>query len=404
MTQTAPAPQVTPGRRPSPSGARLDGRRLRVLHVMTHLDHGGAQDNTLLTVEGLDRDRYVVDVASGPGVLEDRARSVADNVHILGSLRRPLADPGAASTFSRLARLCADYDIVHTHGSKAGVLGRIAARMRHVPVIVHTVHGMPVNDFMSKPQRRILLAAERTAARCADSIICVCDANVGEVLDLKIATQEQVRVVVSGVDEDGVTGGDGARVRAELGIPADAPIVGSITRLMEQKAPLDLIAALRMVIADEPDVHCVVVGEGPLYDDVLAAADGADRIHVLGFRSDIADIISAIDVAAYSSLWEGLGRALTESVLAERPVVATAVNGVPDLVIDGETGYLVPPRRPDLLATRVRDVLARPDRGRAMGVAGAERVRGKFDVPRMVEGIDATYQDCLAAKTQSRTR
>src|SRR3954471_5140732 len=284
MTQTAPAPQVTGTHRPTGASLRRDGRRLRVLHVMTHLDHGGAQDNTLLTVEGLDRDRYVVDIASGPGVLEDRARSVADNVHILGSLRRPLADPGAASTFARLARLSADYDVVHTHGSKAGVLGRIAARMRHVPVIVHTVHGMPVNDFMSKPQRQVLLAAERAAARCADSIICVCDANVDEVLDLKIATREQVRVVVSGVDEDGVTGGDGARVRAELGIPADAPVVGSITRLMEQKAPLDLIAAMRTITADAPDVPCIVVGEGPLYDDVLAAAHGADRIHVLGFR------------------------------------------------------------------------------------------------------------------------
>src|SRR3954468_23680901 len=357
MTQTAPAPQVTPARGLRPSSARRDGRRLRVLHVMTHLDHGGAQDNTLLTVEGLDRDRYVVDVASGPGVLEDHARTVADNVHILGSLRRPLADPGAAATFSRLARLCADYDIVHTHGSKAGVLGRIAARMRHVPVIVHTVHGMPVNDFMSKPQRRILLAAERTAARCADSIICVCDANVGEVLDLKIATREQVRVVVSGVDEDGVTGGDGARVRAELGIPADAPIVGSITRLMEQKAPLDLIAALIEVLDRRPDAHALVVGEGPLEADVRAAAAGHERIHLLGFREDIPDVVDAIDVVAYSSLWEGLGRALTETVLAGKPVVATAVNGVPDLIVEGVTGHLVPPRQPELLAARVLDVL-----------------------------------------------
>src|SRR4051812_16477450 len=141
--------------RPTPPRVADGGRKTRVLHVITHLDHGGAQDNTLLTVAGLDRDRYTVDIASGPGVLEDRARSVADNVHLLGSLRRPLLDPGVGSTLLKLAKLSANYDIVHTHGSKAGVLGRIAARMRHVPVIVHTVHGMPVNDFMSAAQRRV---------------------------------------------------------------------------------------------------------------------------------------------------------------------------------------------------------------------------------------------------------
>src|SRR5207249_10790769 len=136
--------------------------------------------------------------------------------------------------------------------------------------------------------------------------------------------------------------GDRARVRTELGIPLDAPVVGCVTRLMEQKAPLDLVAAMRIVVARRPDAHCIIAGEGPLYDDVMRAAHGADRIHVLGFRTDIADIVAATDVAAYSSLWEGLGRALTETVLAGLPVVATAVNGVPDLVLNGVTGYLVP--------------------------------------------------------------
>jgi glycosyltransferase involved in cell wall biosynthesis len=387
-----------------PRAAAHDQAPLRVLHVMTHLDHGGAQDNTLLTVAGLDRDRYIVDIASGPGALEEHARDIANNVHILNDLRRPLLDPGAAKTFTQLAKLSAGYDIVHTHGSKAGVLGRLAARMRHVPVIVHTVHGMPVNDYMNKAQRRILLAAERAAARCADGIICVCDANAEEVLQLRIGTPQQTRVVVSGVDEAGLTGGNGARVRAELGIPHDAPVVGSITRLMEQKAPLDLIAAFRDVVAGNPDAHCLVVGEGPLYDDVVAAAAGYERIHVLGFRSDIADLVAACDVAAYTSLWEGLGRALTETVLAGMPVVATAVNGVPDLVIDGVTGYLVPPREPAWLASRVLDVLALPDRGASFGAAGAARVRGKFDVAQMVAGIDQAYQDCVAAKMPARAR
>ncbi|MFL6240303.1 MAG: glycosyltransferase [Actinomycetes bacterium] len=383
----------------APATSRVQGAaRVRVLHVITHLDHGGAQDNTLLTVAGLDHSAYVVDVAAGPGELEAYARTIAHDVRILHSLKRPLLDPGAIQTFQQLAAMSRDYDIVHTHGSKAGVLGRLAARMLHVPVVVHTVHGMPVNDFMGRTQRRILLAAERTAARCADAIICVCEENRQEALDLRIAKPRQLRVVVSGIDERSVTAGVGARVRAELRIPPDAPVVGSVTRLMEQKAPLDLIAAMRTVVEERGDAHCMVAGEGPLYDAVIAAARDHARIHVLGYRDDIADIIAATDVAVYSSLWEGLGRALTESVLAGRPVVATAVNGVPDLVRDGVTGYLVPPRDPALLARRTLDVLALPDRGVAMGAAGAASVRGKYGVEQMVAGIDATYRELLETK------
>src|SRR3954470_8281373 len=294
--------QLPPGAAGAPG---VSTPKIRVLHVITHLDHGGAQDNTLLTVEGLDRDRYVVDLAGGPGVMESRARDVADNVFILNSLRRPLADPGALGTFRELLALCKNYDVIHTHGSKAGVLGRWAARVRGVPAIVHTVHGMPVNEYMSGAQRKVLLSIERAAARYADRIICVCQSNADEVLELRIGRPDNTQVVVSGVQADAIKGGDGSRVRAELGIPADAPIVGSITRLMDQKAPLDLIAAVAEVLAQRPDAHALVVGEGPMEAEVREAAAGNDRIHLLGFRQDIPDVVDAIDVVAYSSLWEG---------------------------------------------------------------------------------------------------
>jgi glycosyltransferase involved in cell wall biosynthesis len=138
-----------------------------------------------------------------------------------------------------------------------------------------------------------------------------------------------------------------------------------------------------------------MVGDGPLRGEVERAAAGEPRIHLLGFRDDVPDLLAATDVVAFSSLWEGLGRALTEAVLAAKPVVATAVNGVPDLVVDGVNGYLVPPRRPDLLAERALAVLRLPDRGASLGAAGAMRIRGRFDVTEMVAGIDALYRRAL---------
>jgi glycosyltransferase involved in cell wall biosynthesis len=265
-------------------------------------------------------------------------------------------------------------------------------------VVVHTIHAFPVNDRMPASQRRLLLAVERLAGRLADRVIAVCEANAAEAVGLGIARPEQLRVVVSGVPSDAVGRGDRARARAALGIPDRAPVFGTVTRFMEQKAPLDFAAAARQVLGRATDAHALVVGDGPLRREVEAAVAGQPRLHLLGFRDDVPDLLAAMDVVAFSSLWEGLGRALTEAVLAARPVVATAVNGVPDLVIDGVTGHLVPPGRTDLLADRILRVLALPDRGQALGAAGAARVAGRFGVDEMLDGLDATYREALSAR------
>jgi glycosyltransferase involved in cell wall biosynthesis len=392
-----PSPAATGRDRPEP----LDLGQARVLHVITHLDYGGAQSNTLLTVAGLDRDRWRVDLLGGPGPLEPEARVAADRCIVLPYFRRSLyslADLRAAATLWRQVR---DYDLVHTHGSKAGVIGRLVSRMRRVPVI-HTIHGFPVHDHMPPRRRKALLAVERVAARCSDAIVCVCEANAAEALALGIARPGQLQVVVSGVPSEQVRSGAGERVRRELGIPAGAPTVATITRLMDQKAPLDFVAAARRVVEARPDTHVLLVGDGPLRDQVSAAAAGVPRLYLLGYRTDVPDLLAAADVVAFSSLWEGLGRALTEAVLVGKPVVATAVNGVPDLVADGETGYLTRAGRPGELADRILDVLAMPDRGAAMGAAGAARVAGRFDVGQMVDGLDALYREVLGKRRRRR--
>jgi glycosyltransferase involved in cell wall biosynthesis len=376
------------------------GDRVRVLHVITHLDHGGATDNTLLTVARLDRSRYRVDLAAGPGDLEAKARAAADRLFLLPGLARALGRPADLRAAAALWRLAAGYDIVHTHTAKAGVLGRFAARARKVPAVVHTIHAFPVYPGMTWPVRWALLAVERLAARCADRIIAVCDANAREALALGIATPEQLAVGISGVPTAALVAGDRARGRAVLGLPEGAPVVGTVTRFMEQKAPLDFMAAARRIVAAEPAAHALVVGDGPLRAEVERAAAGEPRIHLLGFRDDVPDLLAASDVLAFSSRWEGLGRALTEAVLAAKPVVATAVNGVPDLVVDGATGYLVPPGRPDLLAERTLAVLGLPDRGAPLGTAGAARIAGRFDVSSMFAGIEALYREALAGPSR----
>lgn len=380
------------------AAAARDEVRPRVLHVITHLDHGGAQDNTLLTIEGLDRRRFSVDLVSGPGVQVDRARQVADRLVLLPYFRRTLLNPMDLFVLIRLIRLCGEYDVVHTHGSKAGVLGRIAAACRGVPAVVHTVHGFPVTPRDPWWRRLVLLGIERFVARMTDRVVCVCDRNADEALELRIARPHQLSVVVSGIPLDDVRGvGD---ARAELGIPPGAPVVGTVTRLMEQKAPLDFVAAARVVLERCPQAHVLLIGEGPMSEAVHEAAADLPRLHLLGHRADVPRLLATMDVVAFSSLWEGLGRALTEAVVAGRPIVATAVNGVPDLVVDGVTGFLCPPGEPAVLADRITDLLSRPDRGRSMGEAGAHRIGDRFGVREMVDGLTDVYDECLLSPLQ----
>lgn len=381
--------------------------RRTVLHVLNHLDHGGAQDNTLATCEGLDRRRWRVVIASPVGGAQTgRAALAADELIPLRHLRRDI-DPRRERPAYRELRAAFERerpDVVHTHGSKAGVLGRLAAAHAAVPAILHTLHGMPVTPTTSAVLRPVLLAAERVAAARAHEVVCVCPSNLAEARALRIVPTGQGVVIASGVEEarfsEARTPSRRAGVRAALGVPDEAVVGIWVGRMMQQKAPLDLVAAAKLALAAEPRLHLLVVGDGELHQQVSQAAAGLPRLHLLGQRDDVADLLAASDVFVQSSLWEGLGRALTEACLAGLPSVATAVNGIPDLVTPEETGLLVPPARPDALAEALLTAISDPERLSRWGATAAARARGRFDTTAMVAGLDEVYARCLAGQPQ----
>jgi glycosyltransferase involved in cell wall biosynthesis len=373
-----------------------------VLHVLNHLDHGGAQDNTLSTCEGLDRDRWRVAIAAPTGGAQTaRAHSAADVLLELTHLRRDISPAHELPAYRELKRVMTEVSpaVVHTHGSKAGVVGRLAAAATGVPAIVHTLHGLPVTPATPVGLRALLLRAERRAAARAHEVVCVCPANLEEARALGIVPQGQGVVVPSGVDEARFaqpgTPRRRAAVRAAIGIPHNAVIAVWVGRLMQQKAPLDLVLAATAALAAHPDLHVLVVGDGELGPQVQAATAGISRLHLLGHRTDVDDLLAASDLFVQTSLWEGLGRALTEACLSGLPVVATAVNGIPNLVQDGRTGLLVPAGRPDLMTAALVYAVSDRARLRRWGAAGAAATRGLFDTTAMVRGLDAVYRRCL---------
>ncbi len=381
-----------------------------ILHVITRLIVGGAQENTLATVIGLRQaGGWDVGLLTGPdagaeGSLLEEAGSLGAPVEVLPTLRReirPLDDLRAGRAlerrFSRRRPL-----IVHTHSSKAGLLGRRAAHRAGVPVIIHTVHGWSFHPHLSPWRRHLYVLLERQAARWSDALVVVAGADRDTGLAHRIGRPEQYALVRSGIDLErfGSAAGGRRQIRERLGIPADVPVVGSVTRLSPQKAPLDLVAAFDRIGRELPNVWFVIAGDGPLRDDVesrLRASAVAGRCVLTGLRRDIAELLAAFDLFLLSSLWEGLPRVLPQAMAAGVAVVATRTPGAAEVIVTGRSGELVEPGEPTALADRAVALLARPEQRRRYVEAGRLIAR-EFDERTMVSQLEEIYRRSLAAK------
>lgn len=388
--------------------------RIKVLHLITHLGVGGALDNTLLTVERLPRDRYQVDLAAGPlepgyPSWEQRSREAADSLFLVPELQRrvhPLHDLRAARWLAAFLR-DQKYDVVHTHCSKAGVLGRHAARRIQTPVILHTCHAFgsqvvrsssasPLRRFVGSVSGRVYGAAERYASRHSDRILTVCERNRQQAIEARLAPADKLITVYSGIDRSRFRSErEPAEVRRSLGLETSRPLIGFIGRLAEQKAPLDFVAAARRVLQTRPDTRFVIAGDGPLREQVLAAIGGDPRITFIGHCHEIPELLSGLDALAVSSRWEGLGRSVTEAMMMGIPVAATAVDGIPELIQHGHTGLLSASGDSDGLANNLLRLLNDPAKARVMAAAGQDCIGPKFDADHMVRHIDQVYQNLL---------
>ena len=390
----------------APAPARA--RPLRVLHVITRMMVGGAQENTMLSCALIDPTLYPSTLITGPetgleGSLHEEAAARGVQVIVEPNLVRrvsPWHDWVAMLRLRRTIR-AGRYDVVHTHSSKAGILGRIAARLAGVPVIVHTAHGWGFNDHQPWYVFWFYVVLERLCAPLAGAIVVVGAPNRDKGLSLGIGRPEQYRLIRSGIEvrafRDVRTSRDEARRR--IGVPRDAFVIGSVGRLEGQKAPLDLLAAFVPVAADHPEAHLVYVGEGSWRGELEAAIARAGlggRVHLAGLRRDVPELLRAFDVFALASRWEGLPRVFPQAMAAGLPIVATRVDGAPDAITPGENGWLVDVRDMAAMARYLRVLADDPALARRMGAAGRARV-DEFAVERMVEELAELYTT-LSAK------
>jgi glycosyltransferase involved in cell wall biosynthesis len=346
--------------------------KLKVVHVITKLDVGGAQETALNILTGLDRETFAPCLVCGletgsTGSLHHEARRRGVEVHVVPSLVRrlsPLRDLAAGYQLWRFMKRVGP-DVVHTHSSKAGVLGRAAAHLAGTAVVVHSVHGWSFRPYQPAWVQRLAVLAERLMATTCDLLVVVAEADRREGLKRGVGTPEQYRVIRNGVaiNRIAAAGASAATVRRQLGVPAGSPLVGSVMRLAPPKDPGTFLRAVALVASNRPDTRFAVIGDGPGRHDAEALAvelGVSDQVIFAGVRRDVAEVLGALDLFVLSSTSEGLPRVVVEAMAAGVPVVASDVGGVSEVVDDGVTGRLVPPADPDALAAAMLDVLDHP--------------------------------------------
>jgi glycosyltransferase involved in cell wall biosynthesis len=390
-------------------------RPIRILHVITRLILGGAQENTLLTVVGQQRNpRYeVVTLLSGidlgpEGNLHERARAAGVDLVLLPSLVRPIRPWTDLRAFFALYRFMRKgrYDIVHTHSSKAGILGRLAARLAGVPIVVHTLHSLVFHEYQAAWKNRLYVALKKLCAPRTDALISVNDKTTQGALAAGIGRPEQYVTIHSGMELDPfLTVGRGlsvAEAKRRLGIPEDALVVGKIARLFPLKGHEEFLDAAATIARAEPNARFLLVGNGSLRAQLEERARRmgiADRTIFAGLVApeEVPAHIQAMDVVVHASLREGIARVIPQAEAVGKPVVAFAMDGAPEAIEDGVSGYLVAPRDTTALAARVLELLSSPERRRTFGSAGRAFSAAHFRVQQMIERIDGVYDRLLAA-------
>ena len=383
---------------------------MRIAHMITRLIIGGAQENTLLTCEDLirvygDDVMLITGPALGPeGSLVERAKARGVPIDIVPSLRRAIHPYRDLVSYHAIKRRLRRFSpqVVHTHSGKAGLLGRMAAAALKVPVIVHSVHGAPFHPYQSPIARATFRLCERFASGKCQAIISVADAMTTQLVAAGVAPPEKFTTVYSGIEVEPLLVADEhrSRIRAAMGYRDDHIVVGKVARLFRLKGHEDVIQAARKATVSCPQLRFLFVGDGVLKRSLQQQIDRAGlssffRLTGLAVPERIPGLLAAMDIVVHASLREGLARVLPQALLSGKPVVSYDVDGASEVVIPGQTGYLLKPRDVEGMSHALVELANDTHRRKNLGEKGRRRCAEQFDHAIMTGQIRQLYTQIL---------
>ena len=388
----------------------------KIFHIITRLDMGGSAQNTLLSCRGLS-DKYEITLVHGLSLesnMTETEEHVLQNaiaaarksgvrfVSLASLVRRisPFKDLWALLSLVLMLFKEKPY-VVHTHSSKAGILGRLAARVARVPIVIHTPHGHVFYGHFNRFSSKIFLWIEKIFAHLTDRIIALTRGEKEDYLRLALGRPRNLRTIHSGVDISRYIHHkiDVIEKKQALGLPSNGFIIGFVGWLLPIKGPMHLLQAMPAVWREHPEVTLVYVGKGDLDVDLRAVAvdlKAEDHVKFLGWRDDIEDLMHIFDVLVLPSLNEGMGRVVVEAMAAGKAVVASNVGGIPDLIKHNQTGLLVPPADENALAGAIAHLVKNPERTEKMGAMGRYHSYS-FSLAAMIDKLDAIYDELICS-------
>lgn len=390
--------------------------RIKILHIITRLIRGGADENTILNIRGLEKNKFKVDLLVGGESDLDILNQLDDITCMrISALKRNILPWWDLIALLKMIRDLKKgrYHIVHTHTAKAGFLGRMAAKLSGVPIIVHTLHGTTFHDSNNPVVKKIYIALERLVAYFTDKFIVVGNDLKAKYLAQKIGCSEKFTTIYSGFEVAAFV--DAGRIsettrRLELnkiGISNEDIVIGTVSRLEPRKGHVYLFQVAQKIIEQFPTCKFLIVGEGyyrSQLEQQVRQFHLSDAIKFLGYRADIARAISLFDIFVLTSLWEGLPRVLVQAALVGKPIVTFAVEGAREVVHDRINGFIVPLHDTESLAQKLLVLMQNLQLARRMGECGKEIVGQRWSTTAMIEKTKQVYADLMRQKIYSNLK
>lgn len=385
--------------------------KIKVLHIITRLDHGGSSTNTIETVYRLNKEKYQTDLISGrtqdiSGEIQNTLEKKNIQVKFINELRReihPWFDIAALLKLYSWIRK-GNYDSVHTHSSKAGILGRWAAKLAGVRIIIHTPHGHVFHGYSGPVLTRVFIFLEKMTAQITDKIITLTDRGKDDHVQFKIAPRAKFCTIHSGIDFSQFhCSSDLNKVRNDYQISTETFLFGSVTRLDPIKGTDILISAMERICQQFPQTKLMIVGEGideTKLKEQCQSLEISDKVIFVGYQKNVSELMHMMDVFVLPSLNEGMGRVIIEAMACGKPVIASRTGGIPALIEDGKNGVLVPPGDVQALVEAMSHLISLADRGSVLGQKARSKIfddrHENYSIESMLSKIEKLYSELMS--------
>ena len=379
--------------------------KCNILYVIENIEFGGGERVFSQIIRGLDKERFGVFVASNPGgIFEKKLTEVGIKINPVRMTNR--YNLGIISRLKKIIKT-KDVRIVHSQGGRADFFARIAARIANVPIILSSMAMLVEGYDVSILRKGLYVLIDRWTERWVNKFTVLSEAMRRSLIERHKIPPENIVKIYNGIEIEEYNPdlkelrNKKLEVRRELGLKNDVPVIGAIGRLVWQKGFEYLIRAAPEVLKKCPEARFLIVGEGPLKNKLILTSEKlnvADRIIFTGFRSDIKEILASIDVLAMPSLLEGLPMVLLEAMAMAKPIVATRIDGITEVLENDKTGLLVPAKNSHALAEPIVGILKDKAKANFFGQNAREAVKEKFSVKKMVEQIELAYEKLLHEK------